>query len=134
MPSGPSIILGLKVAVSAVTLILAAALIALARGNYRLHGRINIVFYTLTMIAVVVFETLLRLGADVTSHMTSYERFALNVHLCFAIPLPFVMTAMLYTGLKHLRRAHLTLAVVFSILWLGSFVIGVFVLPHSAKL
>lgn len=133
MPSGPSVILGLKIAVCAVTLILVAALIALARGNYRLHGRLNIVFFTLTMIAVVVFETLLRLGADVTSHMTSFERLALNVHLCFAVPLPFVMAAMLYTGLKHRRRAHLALSVVFSILWLGSFLIGVFILPHTAS-
>jgi uncharacterized membrane protein YozB (DUF420 family) len=133
MPSGPTIILGLKIAVIAVTLILIAALIALARGNYRLHGRLNIVFFTLTMIAVVVFEGLLRLGADVTSHMNDAERLALKIHLCFAIPLPPVMITMLYSGLTHRRKLHLAVSVLFSVLWLGTFVMGVFFLPHAAK-
>lgn len=133
MPSGPTIILALKIAVSAVTLILLGALVALARGNYRLHGRINLLFFILTVSAVVGFETLLQLGADVKSHMTEAERFALNVHLCFAGPLPVVMGVMLYTGLKHLRRVHIALSIVFSILWLGTLITGVFFLPHQMK-
>jgi len=133
MPSGPTIILGLKVAVIVVTLVLVAALIALARGNYHLHGRLNIIFFILTLSAVVLFEVLLRLGADVTSHMTDGERLALRIHLCFAVPLPFVMAAMLYSGLKHRRQLHLGISLLFAILWTGAFVIGVFFLPHEAR-
>jgi uncharacterized membrane protein YozB (DUF420 family) len=132
MPSGPTIILALKVAVSAVTLLLLLSLVALARGNYRLHGRINLAFFILTVGAVITFETLLQLGADVKSHMTAFERAALNVHLCFAGPLPLVMGVMLYTGLKHHRRVHIALSILFSILWIGTFITGIFFLPHSA--
>src|SRR5262245_20166278 len=115
MPSGPTIILGLKIAVIAVTLLLLGALIAVWRGNYRLHGRLNIAFFVLTLAAVAVFETLLWLGADVKSHMNSAERLALRIHLCFAVPLPFVMAVMLYTGLKHHRWLHLRMAILFAI-------------------
>jgi uncharacterized membrane protein YozB (DUF420 family) len=128
MPSGPTIILALKVAVVAVTLILLAALFALWRGDYRLHGRLNLLFFVLTVSAVLAFETLLQLGADVKGHMSDAQRLALNVHLCFAGPLPVVMGVMLYTGVKHHRRVHLSLSVLFGILWLGTFVTGVFFL------
>ncbi len=133
MPTGPVIILALKIAVIAVTLLLIAALVALARGNYRLHGRINLLFFILTVSAVIGFETLLQLGADVKSHMNEAERIALKVHLCFAGPLPVVMGVMLYTGLRHARRWHLGLSILFSILWIGTFVTGVFFLPHEAR-
>ena len=131
MPSGPTIILALKIAVAAVTLLHLCSLAALARGNYRLHGKINLLFFVLTVSAVVVFETLLRLGADVTSHMDEFQRAALNVHLCFAAPLPIVMGVMLYTGLKHHRRTHIALSMVFGTLWTGTFVTGIFFLPHT---
>jgi uncharacterized membrane protein YozB (DUF420 family) len=130
MPTGPTIILALKIAVSAVTLILLAALWALARGNYRLHGRLNLLFFVLTVSAVIAFETLLQLGADVKGHMNEAQLLALNIHLCFAGPLPVVMGVMLFTGLKHHRRTHIGLSIVFSILWLGTLVTGVFFLPH----
>lgn len=133
MPSGPTLILVLKVAVSAVTVLLVAALVALARGNYRLHGRLNLTFFVLTVSTVLAFETLLQLGADVKSHMNEFERKTLNVHLCFAGPLPLVMGLMLYTGLRHQRRAHLFLSVIFAILWIGTFITGVFFLPHEAR-
>lgn len=132
MPSGPTIILALKVAVSAVTLLLLAALWALSRGNYRLHGRINLVFFILTVSAVIGFETLLQLGADVKGHMNEAELLALNIHLCFAGPLPLVMGVMLYTGLRHHRRVHICLSILFSVLWIGTLVTGVFFLPHAA--
>jgi uncharacterized membrane protein YozB (DUF420 family) len=131
MPTGPTIILALKIAVSAVSLILIAALIALARGNYRLHGRLNLLFFVLTVSAVIAFETLLQLGADVKGHMNESQLLALNIHLCFAGPLPVVMGVMLYTGLKHHRRVHIGLSILFSVLWLGMFVTGVFFLPHE---
>ena len=132
MPTGPTIILFLKIAVSAVTLLLVAALAALARGDYRLHGRLNLIFFVLTTVAVVGFETLLQWGADVTAHMTAAERFALKVHLCFSGPVLPVMGVMLYTGLQHHRRVHIGLSLLFSVLWLGTLVTGVFFLPHSA--
>src|SRR4051812_3009291 len=62
MPDGTTIVLVLKVAVIAVTLLLLASLVALGYGRYRLHGRLNVVFFTLTVAAVVVFEGLIRLG------------------------------------------------------------------------
>jgi hypothetical protein len=39
--NGPAIILVLKVAVLAVTMLLLASLVALVYGKFRLHGRIN---------------------------------------------------------------------------------------------
>ena len=45
-------------------------------------------------------------------------------------PLPVVMGVMLYTGLKHHRRVHLSLSVLFFILWAGTFITGVFFLPR----
>ena len=131
MPSGLVIILALKVAVALVTLILMASLFALARGNYRLHGRLNLLFFILTVSAVIAFETLLQFGADVKSHLSENEQMALKVHLGFAGPLPVVMGVMLYTGLRRQRQAHLTLSVVFSILWAGTFITGIFFLPHE---
>jgi uncharacterized membrane protein YozB (DUF420 family) len=128
MPTGPTIILILKIAVCAVTVVLLAALVALGRGNVRLHGRLNLLFFILTVSAVIAFETLLQFGADVKGHMNESQRLALNIHLCFAGPLPVVMGIMLWTGLKHLRRAHIALSVLFSALWLGTFVTGVFFL------
>ena len=42
-----------------------------------------------------------------------------------------LLPIMLYTGLTHRRRIHLGLAILFSILWLGTFVTGIFFLPHD---
>jgi chromate transport protein ChrA len=137
MPSGSSIILILKIATSAVTLVFLTSLIALARKNVRLHGRINLVFFLLTMVAVLAFELLIRVGPylepgwSVTRDWTDEQRFALRIHLGFVIPLTAVLPLMLFTGYRHWRIAHLTLAVVFSILWLGMLVTGVGFLPHS---
>ena len=133
--SGPNVILGLKVAVSAVTLLLLASLIALARGKVRLHGRINVVFFTLTVTALIVFEVVIRfLNPDAFDYINRYPglRYALNVHLCFSVPSALLMPAMLYTGLSHRRTAHLILAFVFGVLWTGTFITGVFFLPHAA--
>jgi hypothetical protein len=133
MPSGPVIILALKIAVAAVTVLLLASLLALAKGDYRLHGRLNLLFFVLTVSAVIGFETLLQFGADVKSHMNEAALLALKVHLCFAGPLPVVMGVMLYTGLRHHRNVHIALSVLFLLLWIGTFVTGVFFLPHEAR-
>src|SRR5437763_12007317 len=106
LPSGPSVILALKIAVGAVTLLLGLSLWALARGNYRLHGQLNVLFYTLTVVAVIVFEGVRMLGVDLTAHMDAAARTALLVHLCFVIPLLPVMTVMLYTGLRRRGKVH----------------------------
>ncbi|MER3442295.1 MAG: hypothetical protein C4296_13135 [Gemmataceae bacterium] len=130
VPDGPTVILLLKIVVSAATALFLASLIPLAWGNYRLHGRVNLVFFVLTVSTVLVFETLLQLGLDVRSFMTETERQTLQIHLCFAGPLPLVMGLMLYTGLRHLRRLHLILAALFVVLWAGTVTTGVFFLPH----
>jgi uncharacterized membrane protein YozB (DUF420 family) len=133
--SGPHVIVGLKVAVIAVTLLLLASLIALARGKVRLHGRINIVFFVLTGLALFVFEVVLRfLNPDAFDYFNADPvlRQALNVHLCFSVPSALLLPFMLYTGLSHRRIAHLILAFVFGVLWFSTFVTGVFFLPHAA--
>lgn len=132
MPSGPTIILMLKIAVVGVTLLLLASIIALLRRRYRLHGRINIVFFTLTILAVLIFEGLLQFGVPVTDHFNDTDRLALKIHLWFVVPLLPVMIAMLVTGLRHKGRVHVPLAGVFAVLWLGMFISGVFYLPHTA--
>jgi uncharacterized membrane protein YozB (DUF420 family) len=133
--SGTHVILGLKIAVTAVTVLLLASLIALALGKQRLHGRINIAFFTLTVAALVVFEIVIRIlnpDAFVYIYGNAGLRYALNIHLCFAVPSALMMPVMLYTGLSHRRTIHLILAGLFAVLWMGTFVTGVFFLPHTA--
>jgi hypothetical protein len=38
---------------------------------------------------------------------------------------------MYVTGRLHVRKVHIALACVFSVLWIGTFVTGVFWLPHG---
>ena len=131
MLTGPNVILGLKVAVAAVTVLLLLSLLALARGNYRLHGRINLTFFTLTLIALFCFEVVIRIVDPSIFDYVNEDaalRQRLNVHLCFAVPSAVLMPAMLYTGLTHKRAVHLTLAVIFGLLWIGTFVTGIFYL------
>ena len=133
MLTGPDVILALKVAVAAVTALLLASLVALARGQYRLHGRINLAFFTLTLLAVLGLELVVRVvSPGVFDYINRNDelRRALNVHLCFSVPSTLVMPAMLYTGLTRRRGAHLALAVLFGVLWAGTFVTGMFFLPH----
>jgi hypothetical protein len=129
---GPYVILTLKIAVTAVTLLFAASLVALARRNYRLHGRINIAFFTLTVTALLGLEGLVRvLDPHVFDYFTEDDKRALFVHLCFSLPAAALLPLMLYTGLTHRFYVHVTLAVLFSLLWIGTFVTGIFFLPHT---
>ncbi|MGL6094240.1 MAG: DUF420 domain-containing protein [Fimbriiglobus sp.] len=130
MPAGPDVILALKVLVAAVTVLLLAAVAAVAAGRKRLHGRLNTAFFVLTMATVVGFETLLRLGTDVTAGFSPEAKDALRIHLMFAVPSAVVLPVMMWSGATHRRRVHLPAAVVFSVLWAGTFVTGVFFLPH----
>jgi uncharacterized membrane protein YozB (DUF420 family) len=129
---GPYVILALKIAVSAVTLILLASLVAIALGYQRLHGRLNVIFFTLTLVTLLGFEVLVQIiRRDVFHYFDEHEELArlLRIHLCFSIPSALLMPVMLYTGLSHRRRIHLTLAVIFAILWTGTVITGVFFMP-----
>jgi hypothetical protein len=130
VPAGPEIILALKILVTAVTVLLAASLVALAAGRPRLHGRINTVFFALTMATVAGFETLLQF-VDVKSAFDPQTREALRVHLYFSVPSAILLPAMFLTGIKRRKKLHVSLSVVFLSLWIGTFVTGVFFLPHG---
>jgi uncharacterized membrane protein YozB (DUF420 family) len=126
---GQIVILSLKIAVAAVSVLLAASLVALLRGNIRLHGRMNLVFFALTAAALLVFEFLIRVyDPTMFDELTVEQRQALSVHLYFSIPSAVLMPVMLFTGLRHYRLVHLVLAVVFGALWIGTFVTGLFFL------
>ncbi len=134
MLTGPNVILALKAAVAGVTVLLLMSLVALYRGQYRLHGRINVVFFTLTLAAVLGLELVVRvIDPAVFDYIRADPALyrALNVHLCFSVPSALLMPAMLYTGLTRRRDVHLRLAFVFGILWAGTFVTGIFFLPHG---
>lgn len=128
------VILVLKVAVIAVTLLLSVSFIALARGRTRLHGRLNIVFFVLTISALVGLELIARL-IDPELFQQYLERKGaqdtLRLHLAFAIPAALLLAVMLFTGLRHRRKIHVGIGVAFLILWVGTFVTGVFFLPHE---
>ncbi len=131
MPTGPDVILTLKILVAAVTVLLVAAVWAIATGRKKLHGRLNTLFFALTLVTVLGFELLLRLGTDVTGSFSPETKQALRVHLAFAAPSAVLLPVMYWSGLTGRRRLHLPLAVVFSVLWAGTFVTGVFFLPHD---
>ncbi len=131
MPTGPQIILTLKVLVTAVTVLLAVALWAIASGRKKLHGRLNTAFFLLTLTTVVAFEALLRFGVDVKATFTEEQRRALLVHLCFAVPSALLLLVMLPSGVRKYKRLHLACGAVFLIAWVGTFVTGVFFLPHA---
>jgi uncharacterized membrane protein YozB (DUF420 family) len=129
-----NIVLALKIAVSAVTVLLLVSLVALLRGKIRLHGRINTVFFILTLTALVGLEVVARiLEPDLFNQFFDDAKAwtALYVHLCFSLPAALLLPFMLFTGWTHKRRAHLTLAAIFAILWTGTFITGIFFLPHQ---
>jgi hypothetical protein len=130
-----TVLVTLKIAVIAVTLLLACSLTALAFGNYRLHGRINLAFSILVLAAL--------LGLELVAHVVEpgmlqdflRKQNALDmlyIHLAFSVPATVVLPAMLYTGLKHFRTVHISLGIVFLVLWSGTFITGIFFLPHAA--
>jgi uncharacterized membrane protein YozB (DUF420 family) len=131
MLTGPDVVFALKEAVLAVTVLFLFSLVALARGQYRLHGRINMVFFVLTVTALLGLEVLVRvIDPEAFSYFDNDPdlRRALSVHLCFSLPAAVLMPVMLYTGLTHRRTIHLWLAAVFSVLWAGTFITGIFFL------
>lgn len=136
MLTGDKVILLLKIAVIAVTVLLLISLLVLARGKQRLHGRINIVFFILTLVTLIGFELLIRvIQPELFNYFKDDEDLnrSLNIHLCFAIPSAVLMPFMLWTGLTRRRKLHLTFAWIFGALWIGTFVTGVFTLPHTRQ-
>ena len=131
MLTGPNVILILKIAVFAVTWLLLASLICLARGRYWWHGRLNIAFATLTIAVVVGLEFLIRfVDPNLFDYFDESARRTMAVHLSFSIPSTVLIPVMLMSGLRHLRRLHVTIGALFLLCWTGTFVTGVFYLPH----
>ncbi|MCS6865062.1 MAG: hypothetical protein RMJ56_11835 [Gemmataceae bacterium] len=128
MPTGPQIILTLKVLVVAVTLLLLASLVALVRQQPRRHGQINTVFFILTLLTVAAFEAVLQ-WIDVSATFDDDARQALRTHLWFAVPAALVLPAMFLSGKMRKIQLHIVLAVIFSILWTGTVITGLG-LPH----
>lgn len=125
-----NVILGLKVAVASVTVLLLCSLVALVFGRKQLHGRINLVFFLLTITTVVFFEVIIRfIEPQLTAGFTTEARRALNIHLCFAIPSALILPIMLWSG-ALLRKWHPRLGMVFFLIWVGTFITGMR-LPHS---
>lgn len=134
MINGPAVILVLKVAVTAVTVLLGASLVALRLKKIRLHGVINTVAFGLTYGALMGLELLTRLiqpdvFAFIQENPDSMTR--LRWHLGFAIPAALLMPVMMLTGYRGIRRVHMGLACVFGILWIGTWLTGVIGLPHD---
>ncbi len=128
------VILILKIAVVLVTILLVMSLIVLAKGHYRWHGRINIVFFVLTLTALVGLEVVARLVAPkiFDDFFEAHQaKPALRTHLMFSMPAAAVMVVMLVTGLRRSRSLHVPLGVLFLGLWIGTFITGVFFLPHA---
>jgi len=130
MPTGPQIILTLKILVATVTVLLVASLIALLLKRPRLHGQINTLFFVLTLTTVVGFEVLLQF-VNVSSTFDDATRASLRVHLCFSIPSALLLPIMLYTGKTRRKSVHIAFGILFAIVWAGTFVTGVFFLPHQ---
>src|SRR5437763_16770542 len=83
------IILALKAAVIAVTVLLGISIWALSRGRYRLHGRLNIAFFALTLSALIGLELIVRLliPESFEAYLDQHgARAMLRVHLWFSIP------------------------------------------------
>lgn len=130
------VILSLKTAVAAVTILLCFSLVALYRGNVTLHGRINIVFFLLTLGALFIFELITRV-VDPTLFKSIWDdadlAAKLRIHLWFAIPSTVLMGVMLFTGLKRKVVLHKGFSWLFLIFWTGTFLTGTFWLPNQVK-
>lgn len=130
--TGPNVILTLKIAVMAVTVILLASLFLLLRRNYRWHGRLNILFFVLTMSAVLGLEGLIRfVDPQLFDYFSAETRRMMTIHLSFSIPSTILLPVMLFSGLKRRRVFHVATGILFLVFWTGTFVTGIFFLPHE---
>jgi hypothetical protein len=69
--------------VLAVTCLLAARSLPSCGQRYRLHGRINTVFFILTVTALLALEVIIRILDPSISTVTTGMAAGLFVHLCF---------------------------------------------------
>jgi hypothetical protein len=128
------IILILKIAVVLVTVLWLSSLVALAAGRVRLHGRINLVFFGLTLAALIGLEVVARIISPDVFDTFLEERHARDIlrwHLSFSMPAAALLFVMLFTGLRHKRSVHIAVGVLFGVLWTGTFITGIFFLPHE---
>jgi hypothetical protein len=133
MFTGPNIILTLKVAVAAVSVILTASLVCLALGKYHWHGRLNTLFFLLTMSAVLGLEAIIRfIDPTIFDYFSDEDRRNMNIHLAFSIPSTILLPLMLVTGWKHRRTWHVAMGLLFLAVWIGTAYTGIFLLRHSA--
>jgi putative membrane protein len=97
------------VAMALIVLVMAFSIwIVRRRRNYLLHKRIQIGTAIVLFVAIVAFEVDLRLLTDWRT-LAASSRFAgtglieiaLYVHLCFAIPAPFIWAITLFKALRH---------------------------------
>ena len=56
---------------------------------------------------------------------------SLHIHLWFAVPSALLLPIMLFTGKTGRKSVHVAVGIVFGIMWGGTFVTGVFFLPHT---
>ena len=132
MITGPNVILALKVAVAAVSVLLVASITCAALGRYRWHGRINIVFFVLTMGAVLALEAIVRfVDPNIFDNYGADFHRIMGIHLSFSIPAAVLLPLMLLTGLMRRRTIHLAIGACFLVCWIGTFYTGIFLLPHS---
>ncbi len=130
--TGPNIIFTLKIAVAAVSLILAASLVCLLMGKYRWHGRLNLVFFVLTLSAVLGLEAIIRfVDPSIFEYFNDDDRRKMNVHLGFSIPSTILLPLMLVTGLSRRRRGHVILGCLFLATWVGTAYTGIVWLRHT---
>jgi hypothetical protein len=126
------IILILKIAVAAVTVLWLASMAALAMGRTKLHGRINIAFFVLTLAALVGLELVARvLMPEIFDDYVKENGEVLRLHLAFSLPSAALLFVMLFTGLGHRRYLHIGAGILFAVLWAGTFYTGIFMLPHE---
>ncbi len=129
MLTSANVILCLKSAVAAVTVLLGGSLLALLYRNYRLHGRINTAFFVLTFVALLGLEVIVRIiDPGLFDDFTPQQRHFLFIHLCFALPAAALLPVMLITGWTGRGRLHLGLAFFFGLLWAGTVITGLFFL------
>ena len=55
----------------------------------------------------------------------------LYVHLSFAVPSAILLPILLYSGWRGRIALHYPLALLFLVFWIGTFVTGIFFLPHT---
>ena len=132
MITGPNIILVLKLAVAAVTVLWLLSLVALLVKRFRLHGQLNLVFMVLTLVAVFGLEFLIRVyDPKMFDYFDEATKRLMAVHLCFSVPAAVLLPVMYVTGRTGRSRLHYVLAAIFSVCWIGTFITGIFYLPHT---